>query len=616
MIDITEQKRIEQTLRDTQEHLEERIHERTAEMINTVKQLFREITERRAIEKELRHAEERHRHMIELISDSIYSVAIHPDGSFELEWGMNGLTQLTGYTLDEIGVEEWVKLVHPDDQAIIAKRTARFMAGETVETEYRLVGKTGDIRWVRDLGQPVWDHEQQRVIRLYGSIKDITSYRQTRKALQESERMLSTLMNNLPGMAYRCRYDADWTMEFVSEGCLALTGYQPADLIHNATIAYASLIHPSDRQSVHHAVRKALANHEAFEFRYRIHTIEHQQRWVWERGVGVVHEPTAPVLLEGFVIDITASIQAEASLRQSEEQLRLVINATNDGIWDWSIQTGYLYLSPRWQTMLGYEPGELPGHESTWRNALHPNDRHRVLQLVQEYLEQHRDFYQAEFRLRNKAGDWQWILARGKIVEWDAEDRPLRMIGTHTDIREQKQAEIQIRKHAARAEALARVAGRLNAQVDLPSILRTICEETRQLLQTDIVLIGLYQADHDHIAIVDGIGLPAETIATIDPIPLWLINQQTPVWVFTDTRQFPAAISRIDRIAQSATCTMLWSLMIRDHDVVGVIANITLDATRTFSQEEHRWIKGIADQAAQAMSNARLFDTIEKNAPC
>ncbi len=96
-------------------------------------------------------------------------------------------------------------------------------------------------------------------------VEDVTERKRAEEALQESQRALATLMSNLPGMAYRCRNDEFWTMEFVSQGCKELTGYAPSELIHNAKIAYEELIHPEDRAVVRKKVQEALARRRPFE---------------------------------------------------------------------------------------------------------------------------------------------------------------------------------------------------------------------------------------------------------------------------------------------------------------------------------------------------------------
>ncbi len=139
------------------------------------------------------------------------------------------------------------------------------------------------------------------------------------EALQESQRMLSTLISNLPGMAYRCRNDRNWTMEFVSEGSRELTGYFPEALIGNETVAYRELIHPDDRDDVWEAVQDALRDQSPFEITYRLVTPQ-GERWVWERGRGVYSPHGTLEALEGFITDITERVAARRNLEQRVEE--------------------------------------------------------------------------------------------------------------------------------------------------------------------------------------------------------------------------------------------------------------------------------------------------------
>lgn len=140
--------------------------------------------------------------------------------------------------------------------------------------------------------------------------------------LAEAERRLETLMANLPGMAYRCRNDRQWTMEFVSQGCLELTGFASADLLENTSVAYADLILPDDREMVWREVQTALANRERFRVVYRIQPAQGGEKWVWEQGQGIYGPSGELLFLEGFITDITERVQAERTLRDREEQLR------------------------------------------------------------------------------------------------------------------------------------------------------------------------------------------------------------------------------------------------------------------------------------------------------
>ncbi len=138
---------------------------------------------------------------------------------------------------------------------------------------------------------------------------------------EDSMRRVFRLLDNVPAMAYRCRNDPSWTMDWVSQGCLPLTGYEPEDLLLNRRVAYGNLIHPDDRGMVWDTVEQALARREPFELVYRIRTAAGELRWVWERGFGVFGPTDHLQAIEGLIIDITARVEAEEKLRRAQEDL-------------------------------------------------------------------------------------------------------------------------------------------------------------------------------------------------------------------------------------------------------------------------------------------------------
>jgi PAS domain S-box-containing protein len=142
------------------------------------------------------------------------------------------------------------------------------------------------------------------------------------EALRESQRTLATLLSNLPGMAYRCRFDQHYTMEFVSEGCFDLTGFPPEDLVQNRRAAFGNLILADDRQMVWNEAETALAKHEAFERTYRIRTAQASLKWVREMGRGVFNQSGELMAIEGFISDITDRKQAEEEHRLIENQMQ------------------------------------------------------------------------------------------------------------------------------------------------------------------------------------------------------------------------------------------------------------------------------------------------------
>lgn len=154
---------------------------------------------------------------------------------------------------------------------------------------------------------------------------NITARKQVEESLQQSQRQLATLIGNLPGYVYRCRNDRDWTLQYISEGVLDLTGYTVDEYLTQNTITCGEKTHPDDSEYVWQEVQDALEHHRPFEMTYRILTKSGAVKWVWERGEGTYSQDGTLSYLEGFVTDVTERKRAEHLLRQSEERYRRLI---------------------------------------------------------------------------------------------------------------------------------------------------------------------------------------------------------------------------------------------------------------------------------------------------
>lgn len=147
---------------------------------------------------------------------------------------------------------------------------------------------------------------------------DITERKRVEEELREQKRSLETLLGNLPGMAYRCLNTPDWRMEFVSEGCTALTGYSSHDLLH--CVRFGDLVHPDDRSKVWDDVQAAIRRREKFQLLYRIRTASGSEKRVWESGKGVFSGGEL-LALEGFIMDVTDRYEAEEAREKLQVQL-------------------------------------------------------------------------------------------------------------------------------------------------------------------------------------------------------------------------------------------------------------------------------------------------------
>ncbi len=139
--------------------------------------------------------------------------------------------------------------------------------------------------------------------------------------------------------------------------------------------------------------------------------------------------------------DITERKEREKELEEKTERLNLAIEGANLGIWDWDMKTGHVTRSEQWTAMLGYEPGEVEAKIDGWETLLHPDDRKAHDEALKGHIKGEKDLYTLDYRLKTASGEWKWVRNIGKIMEWDEEGNPVRSVGIHQDIDEQKRAE-------------------------------------------------------------------------------------------------------------------------------------------------------------------------------
>ncbi len=253
----------------------------------------------------LRESEERFQRLTEA---TVEGIMIHDEAT--VIDGNPRLSAMLGYSLDQIIGKDPLDFVAPDDRdgvrsSLAADSTRPY---ETVALRY-----DGSRFPVEVRGSAIRIRSGTAGI---VAIRDLSERKQAERDLQESQRALATLMANLPGMAYRCRNDRHWTMEYVSEGAFTLTGYASAELVANREVSYGDLIRPEDREPVIRQVQDALAEKQPFRTTYRIRPADGEERWVWEQGCGVFSADGELQALEGFITDITEAKRAEESVRR------------------------------------------------------------------------------------------------------------------------------------------------------------------------------------------------------------------------------------------------------------------------------------------------------------
>ena len=214
--------------------------------------------------------------------------------------------------------DEFLEFVYPEDrQRVVDAQDRTLKQGVDYRSEYRIICPDGAMRWVTSRGNLLRDKEGQP-LRLTGVTMDITERKLAEAALREREERFRTLVNNVPGVVYRCYMDRHWTMEFISDAAEALTGYPASAFINNQGLSFASLILEPDADRIYQQIEQAIAQHQPYIIEYRLNRADGQICWIYEKGQGVFDAQGKLLYLDGVMFDISDRKQTEAELYRAK----------------------------------------------------------------------------------------------------------------------------------------------------------------------------------------------------------------------------------------------------------------------------------------------------------
>lgn len=309
----------------------------------------------------LKSSEERYRLIFDKAADLIAVIDVNGkvldlNYIFEEETGYDR-TDVIGKNIFEL------EIITPKSAVTAAFYLSRIMSGKDVPIfEIEGIKKDGNTIIYELRAVPII--EKGKRIGVQAILRNITGRKKTEAKLQQNEKQLSNLMFNLPGMAYRSRYDNEWKIEFVSQGCLELTGYMPDELIENKVISYSELIHPEDKENVYKAIATSIQQQKPFQLLYRIRSKNGNEKWVWEKGNAILSNRKKVDALEGFITDISSRVHAEEALKESEELYRKLIATLPDIIAITDINGDIIFLNEVGIKFSGYSGFEGVKHKN------------------------------------------------------------------------------------------------------------------------------------------------------------------------------------------------------------------------------------------------------------
>ncbi len=361
-------------------------------------------------------------------------------------------------------------LEHP---SMVALRT-----GEIVSAVVGIQNQTtGEYVWTEVSAVPEFAPGATSPHQVLVTLHDLTERKQSEAQHRLIERQFRIVADHT--FDWESWHDAQGRFIYSSPSCERITGYRSDELMDLQ--AFIDLIHPEDR-AVFILHLDHSSEHRCQDLQFRIRHKDGRIRWIGHT--------CRPILEDGRHLgirasnrDITVQHLAQDWLRESEERLRRILEATHVGTWEWNIQTGEVRFNERWAEMIGYTLAELhPLSIKTWTDLLHPDDQSQGEAALRHHFSGENPYYEYECRMRHRAGHWIWVLDRGQVTEWTENGQPLVMSGTHTDITTRKQAEETLRANEAKLDIALRSARMGVWHWDIQANKRFSDEQTNQIL--------------------------------------------------------------------------------------------------------------------------------------
>lgn len=278
------------------------------------------------------------------------------------------------------------------------------------------------------------------------NFQDITEHKNRDEELQRRDALLQKA-EQLGGLA-----SWSWIVQedrgYWSDNLYRMVGLEPQSLTPKLDL-FTQVIHPDDRERVgtmHQGVLEAdpTAMVSEYQLEFRLQGFDGKCRDVFARAEVERDNSGNAIRMSGVLLDVTERQRIQEELRIGKERWEFALENAGDGLWDWNPKTNEVFFSGRWKSMLGYEDQDIKSSGDEWSSRVHPEDLQRCYLELDRHFKGEVPFYHCEHRIRCKDGSYKWILARGKVIARDADGTPVRITGTHTDMTEIKQMELEL----------------------------------------------------------------------------------------------------------------------------------------------------------------------------
>jgi PAS domain S-box-containing protein len=417
--------------------------------------LVREITEQKKSESALRDSEQKFRLLTENVPGVIY--LCHNDDTFSNLFISKNIERISGYSTEDFlnGTIDIQHLIHPEDRENIDRLFRNALKDHrNYKFEYRIVHRSGEVRWVAETGGGLYNEQGLGLIE--GYLTDITDQKNGEIAIKQSEQKFRQLAENIPGVVYLCEHGEHFRLIYVNDNIQKVTGRTPEEFL-SGRVHFADLVHPDDMALVQRRLDESIPENRNFHIEYRLLRTDGAWRWVEDMGTLIANEGQ-PTFLEGFFSDITERKITEAELEKVASENFRIFNFSPCLQAVITYEGYFKRLNPIWEKTLGWSVAELMAGRSI--DFIHPDDVAPTIEAASNII-QGNQLASFENRYRCKDGSYRWLLWSSVA---DVESGIIN--ASALDITERKKAEQDLRLSKTNLEVAAQDLQQQNRQLN------------------------------------------------------------------------------------------------------------------------------------------------------
>ncbi|MBC7485726.1 MAG: PAS domain-containing protein [Cytophagaceae bacterium] len=366
------------------------------------------------------------------------------------------LCDILGYSEAEMLQKTFMDMTHPDEVSMdlsLVKKSA-LEPFQNIQREKRYVHKTGHTIWVL-VNISILKNPDGTSSHFITQVQDITERKEKETELLKVNQELISFFDSDAHVAIIAT-DTKGSITHFSKGAELLLGYKREEVVNKLSplaIHVAEEIEEK-RKKIAALLGKPIKVVNVLTELAKVGVYDSQE-WTYVRK----NQTTLPVQVDitaikdslgnitgfiGIATDISQILDTKEALRQSEQRWQYALEGSSNGVWDWNMITNEVFYSNQWKSIIGYEDHEIPNTYEAWSSLVHPEDLERCQKDLEMHYTGHTLSYVNEHRMLCKDGFYKWILSKGKVIERTADQKPVRIMGTHTDITWQKDKEDEL----------------------------------------------------------------------------------------------------------------------------------------------------------------------------